>query len=304
MIAIQTLKRQRLTAIVSQVSSCYPRFFSTSPISQDAHASASKKPPSKPHSIDSRWLTMVKRRIGKCMMFGLKPPQVEEAGYILQRIARDWRELIAGSEGYLTDEQRRGLYRQRVAWGEMDSMGMSVLPIYGHVNNVTYIRYAETARVYFIRNIAVHIDPAHRKEWMDLVSPKGVGVILRSLKIDYKFPMTYPDKVTVYHKLVHDPSAQPSQYAFDLQAMILSEARQRPAARVHEDIVVYDYKQNKKTTLPPFVEAQFQIIWDLQERARKHWQQQILDIETQVRKLEVESWDREDAVEDMGSARK
>ncbi|KAH1557620.1 hypothetical protein LV164_000290 [Aspergillus fumigatus] len=270
MIAIQTLKRQRLTAIVSQVSSCYPRFFSTSPISQDAHASASKKPPSKPHSIDSRWLTMVKRRIGKCMMFGLKPPQVEEAGYILQRIARDWRELIAGR----------------------------------HVNNVTYIRYAETARVYFIRNIAVHIDPAHRKEWMDLVSPKGVGVILRSLKIDYKFPMTYPDKVTVYHKLVHDPSAQPSQYAFDLQAMILSEARQRPAARVHEDIVVYDYKQNKKTTLPPFVEAQFQIIWDLQERARKHWQQQILDIETQVRKLEVESWDREDAVEDMGSARK
>ncbi|KAF4256217.1 hypothetical protein CNMCM8057_004162 [Aspergillus fumigatus] len=236
MIAIQTLKRQRLTAIVSQVSSCYPRFFSTSPISQDAHASASKKPPSKPHSIDSRWLTMVKRRIGKCMMFGLKPPQVEEAGNILQRIARDWRELIAGSEGYLTDEQRRGLYRQRVAWGEM--------------------------------------------------------------------PMTYPDKVTVYHKLVHDPSAQQSQYAFDLQAIILSEARQRPAARVHEDIVVYDYKQNKKTTLPPFVEAQFQIIWDLQERARKHWQQQILDIETQVRKLEVESWDREDAVEDMGSARK
>ncbi|KAF4253757.1 hypothetical protein CNMCM8812_007877 [Aspergillus fumigatus] len=236
MIAIQTLKRQRLTAIVSQVSSCNPRFFSTSPISQDAHASASKKPPSKPHSIDSRWLTMVKRRIGKCMMFGLKPPQVEEAGNILQRIARDWRELIAGSEGYLTDEQRRGLYRQRVAWGEM--------------------------------------------------------------------PMTYPDKVTVYHKLVHDPSAQQSQYAFDLQAIILSEARQRPAARVHEDIVVYDYKQNKKTTLPPFVEAQFQIIWDLQERARKHWQQQILDIETQVRKLEVESWDREDAVEDMGSARK
>jgi hypothetical protein len=62
---------------------------------------------------------MIKRRIGKCMMFGLKPGQVEEAGNILQRIARDWRELIAGSEGYLTDEWRRGLYRQTVAWGEM-----------------------------------------------------------------------------------------------------------------------------------------------------------------------------------------
>ncbi|RHZ68492.1 thioesterase family protein [Aspergillus thermomutatus] len=314
MIAIQTLKRQRLTAITSQASICYSQFFSTSPISQDAHSLASKQPPSKPHSIDPRWLTMIKRRIGKCMMFGLKPPQVEEAGNILQRIARDWRELIAGSEGYLTDEWRRGLYRQKVAWGEMDvlrwrqdSMGMWTFPytIGRHVNNVTYLRYAETARVYFTRNFAVHLDPAHKKEWMDLVSPRGVGVIVRSIKIDYKFPMTYPDKVTVYHKLVHDPSsAQQSQYAFYLQAMILSEARQRPAARVHEDIVVYDYKQNKKTTLPPFVEAQFQTMWELQERARKHWQQQILDIETQVRKLEVESWDREGAVEDMGSARK
>jgi hypothetical protein len=116
--------------------------------------------------------------------------------------------------------------------------------------------------------------------------------------------MTYPDKVTVYHKLVHDPSTQPSKYAFYLQAMILSEAHQRPAARVHEDIVVYDYKQNKKTNLPPFMEEQFHTMWELQERAREHWQQQILDIETRVRKLEVESWDREGAVEDMGSARK
>ncbi|KAF4165746.1 hypothetical protein CNMCM6936_007466 [Aspergillus lentulus] len=304
MIAIQTLKRQRLTAITSQASSCYPRFFSISPISRDARSSASKQPPSKPHSIDPRWLTMIKRRIGKCMMFGLKPPQVKEAGDILQRIARDWRELIAGSEGYLTDEQRRGLYRQTVAWGEMhvlrwqqDSMGMwtltlSIIKIAADVAELCDNATQDTS----ITSRTSDTPKPH--------GPKGVGVIVRSLKIDYKFPMTYPDKVTVYHKLVHDPSAQQSQFAFDLQAMILSEARQRPAARVHEDIVVYDYKQNKKNTLPPFVEAQFQTIWDLQERARKHWQQQILDIETQVRKLEVESWDREDAVEDMGSARK
>jgi hypothetical protein len=54
-------------------------------------------------------------------MFGLKPHQVQEAGDIVRQIARDWRELIAGSEGYLTDATRRGLFRQRVAWGEMVS---------------------------------------------------------------------------------------------------------------------------------------------------------------------------------------
>jgi len=53
------------------------------------------------------------------MMFGLKPTQVEEAGKILQQLARDWRELIAGSEGFLTDEKRRSLYRHNVVWGEM-----------------------------------------------------------------------------------------------------------------------------------------------------------------------------------------
>lgn len=227
------------------------------------------------------------------MMFGLKPPQVREAGAILQQLARDWRELIAGSEGYLTDTTRRGLFRQNVAWGEMDSMG--------HVNNVTYARYAETARVYFMRNYATHIDPAHKQEWMNLVSNKGVGVIMRSLKLDYKFPMTYPDKVTVYHKLAQSPSGPyASQYSLYLQAMVISEAHQRPAARIHEDLVTYDYRLGKKTALPPFLMAQCKATWELQEQAKKLWRERILEIEARVRTLEVESWDREDAVEDTG----
>lgn len=52
-------------------------------------------------------------------MFGISPAQTSEAGSILQEVARDWRELVAGSEGYLTGEGRRGLYRQEVVWGEM-----------------------------------------------------------------------------------------------------------------------------------------------------------------------------------------
>jgi hypothetical protein len=55
-------------------------------------------------------------------MFGLEPPQVAEAGSILEELATDWRELVAGSEGYLTGEGRRGLWRHEVCWGDMDSM--------------------------------------------------------------------------------------------------------------------------------------------------------------------------------------
>ena len=117
-------------------------------------------------------------------------------------------------------------------------------------------------------------------------------------------PMTYPDTVTVYHKLAHDPgSPHSAQHGFFLQAIILSESRQRPAARIYEDIVTYDYKLGKKTALPPFLMEQFKSTWALQEQAKKFWRERILDIEDRVRTLEVESWDRADAVEDTGSAK-
>lgn len=73
-------------------------------------------------SLSPRWLADVKQRLGKCIMFGLKPDQTARAGAILQTVARDWRELVAGSEGFLTSEDRRGFHRHAVVWGEMDSM--------------------------------------------------------------------------------------------------------------------------------------------------------------------------------------
>lgn len=118
-------------------------------------------------------------------------------------------------------------------------------------------------------------------------------------------PMKSPDKITVYQKLVHDPTSPLSpQSAFQLHVMILSEARQRPAARCHEENVIYDYQKNQKASqFPPFILKQFKTIWDLQEKSKSEWQQRILDIESRVRTLEVGSWDRADAVEDTGSAK-
>ncbi|KAJ5296015.1 hypothetical protein N7508_010836 [Penicillium antarcticum] len=289
------LRTQLAAPILSyQIPAC--RLSSTTSSAQHARGTTSDHALAKPHTIDPRWLTMIKRRIGKCMMFGLKPDQVDEGGKILQQLANDWRELIAGSEGFLTDKKRRSLFRHNVVWGEQ-LLG-------GHVNNVTYVRYAETARVNWTRNIGTHIDPANKKEWNNLVGSTGIGLILRSIKVDYKFPMTSPDKITVYQRLVPDPNSfLARQSAFQLQVLILSEAKQRPAARCHEDIVTYDYKKNQKThNLPPFVKDQFKVIYELQEQAQKEWQQQVAEIENRVRTLELESWDRVDAIEDKGSS--
>jgi len=59
----------------------------------------------------------------------------------------------------------------------------------GHVNNVMYNRYAESARVNWTLNFAA-MDPKHKKEWLELMSPKSIGLLLRSIKTDYKFVST------------------------------------------------------------------------------------------------------------------
>lgn len=51
----------------------------------------------------------------------MKQDLVPVAGGVLEEIARDWRELVAGSEGFLTGEKYCGLHRHNVVWGEMVS---------------------------------------------------------------------------------------------------------------------------------------------------------------------------------------
>ncbi|PGH11645.1 hypothetical protein AJ79_04785 [Helicocarpus griseus UAMH5409] len=269
-------------------------------------------PPAAPlrREFDPRWLSTIKGRLGKCLMFGLKPDQFNEAGEILRVIARDWRELTAGSEGFLIGKNRQGLYRHNVVWGEMltSFFFLELIGCYGHVNNVSYVRYAETARVNWSRNIGIHQDPANKKAWFNLLGSTGIGLILKSIKIDYKFPMVYPDKISVYHKLSQPPPAPSSPAAssyssFQLDVLIMSEAHQRPAARCLEDDVTYDYQIGRKVkTLPPFMMEQFRHLWAMQEESRRVWASKVRDIERRVKALETASWDRADAVGDLGSS--
>ena len=52
------------------------------------------------------------------MSFGLSDEQSREAGSICKELATSWRDLSAGSEGYLTGKGRRGLWKHKVVWGE------------------------------------------------------------------------------------------------------------------------------------------------------------------------------------------
>ena len=110
--------------------------------------------------------------------------------------------------------------------------------------------------------------------------------------------MTWPDHISVYHKLRSAPTE--SAESFSLDVLILSDRHQRAAARCVEDIVIYDYKQGSKMQLPPFMIQKFTDIWKTQERARSCNESKVRELLERVTRLERETWDREGAVEDKG----
>ena len=120
-------------------------------------------------------------------------------------------------------------------------------------------------------------------------------------------PMTWPDRISVFHKLRNSPSStttssDPSSFILDV--LILSEVHQRAAARCEEDVVIYDYKAGKKATISGYIKQGFEKVWEEQEAERRRANKRISEVEEMVKRLEKDSWDRPDAVEDMGSALK
>lgn len=63
--------------------------------------------------------------MGKCIVFGLQPAQLDEAGDILRIVAGKWRELVAGSEGFLVGHRSEGLKGQIFVGDGIVSVGFS-----------------------------------------------------------------------------------------------------------------------------------------------------------------------------------
>lgn len=94
------------------------------------------------------------------------------------------------------------------------------LTLTGHVNNIMYNRFAESSRVGYFRNFTAAVDAQYKQAWIDLMTPKAVGLILKSIKTDYKFVraplrfwyvlkrLTYPPKTAAGVSRHHHSPAQ------------------------------------------------------------------------------------------------
>src|SRR5512141_1899886 len=114
-----------------------------------------------------------------------------------------------------------------VAWGEMDA--------YGHVNNIVYFRYFETARMAYFDRLG---DPG-------FLARDPIGPILASTSCRFRAALQYPDALTVGARV-----ARVDADRFIMFYAVYSHALARVAAEGEGTIVCYDYREARKAPLP------------------------------------------------------
>ncbi len=124
-----------------------------------------------------------------------------------------------------------------VAWGDMDAMQ--------HVNNTVYFRYFESGRIAYFE----------RLELMDQMKETGVGPILASASCRFKFPLTYPDTISVGVRVT-----DMGEDRFTMAFRVVSHRHQRVAAEGDGLIVTYDYRAGRKIPVPQEVRARIQAL--------------------------------------------
>jgi acyl-CoA thioester hydrolase len=127
-----------------------------------------------------------------------------------------------------------------VAWGEMDSMG--------HVNNIVYFRYFESARIAYFERVG----------FMAHMGETGVGPILASTQCRFRLPLAYPDTVSVGARV-----SETGDDRFVMQYLVVSHRHAKAAAEGEGLVVCFDYRAQKKAPLPQEVRAR---IRDLETR--------------------------------------
>ncbi|MEL6408191.1 MAG: thioesterase family protein [Chloroflexota bacterium] len=110
------------------------------------------------------------------------------------------------------------------------------LDVLGHVNNATYLTYAEQVRICYVRDVC-----GWSQDWSKL------GMILARTEIDYMLPLAFHDQVMSYVRV-----NRLGGKSFDMQYVITRErdGEVEHAAHVKTIMVSYDYDNDQSISVP------------------------------------------------------
>ena len=115
------------------------------------------------------------------------------------------------------------IYTQTVAWGDMDA--------FGHVNNVMYYRYIESARIDYLTQIEAF--------------KHGLASVVSSSSCRYLRPVFYPDTLKIGVRVVEVRNS-----GFRMTYILHSESQQQVVATGEAIVVMVDAKTYEKAAMP------------------------------------------------------
>jgi len=114
-----------------------------------------------------------------------------------------------------------------IEWGDMDALQ--------HVNNIEYFKYFQVARIAYFEKI----------DSESVMGETRISSILASTQCKFIYPLAYPDSISVGVRV----DAMADQY-FTMQYAVVSHKHQRLAAIGDAKVVMFDYANNKKVSIP------------------------------------------------------
>ena len=114
----------------------------------------------------------------------------------------------------------------RIDWSEMD--------LFGHVNNVAFFKYIQSARVNYWLETGLS----------EMYSKEKIGPILASTHMDFKAPLFFPGNIEVQTRMDSIKNS-----SFCLHHRILNDKNQM-VAEARDVIVVFDFTKKEKVLFP------------------------------------------------------
>lgn len=114
----------------------------------------------------------------------------------------------------------------RIDWSELD--------YFMHVNNVSFFKYIQSARVNYWDQIG--LTQSHLET--------NVGPMLASVNCEFRKPLFYPGQVTILSRTEFIKNT-----SFGFHHLLLNDAGE-VAAEAHDVMVMFDFAANKKMPFP------------------------------------------------------
>ena len=123
---------------------------------------------------------------------------------------------------------RTYVHRERVRFGDLDAMR--------HLNNVVFLRYFESARIAFMRDMFPSHDPAHPETTKS-------GLIFAECHINYRSPVHFDEEVAIECAV-----GEIRRSAFQMRFQMTVEGRL--VADGYGWLVGFDYEAQRSSPLP------------------------------------------------------